>query len=417
MNNVKKIAAAACGLVMVAGLGACGSSTSSSGNEIEFMTGMATGSKQLKAMTSVVEAFEKENPGVKVTLVPGTNSYESDLKVRLAAKNAPDMWNTHGWSRDRYANFLEPLQDRDWAKRMNDTLDSAIRKDDKSFYALPLDAAITGIVYNKTVLDKAGVDPTTITTWDDFAAACDKVTAAGATCLAASGKENWTSGDIVDYMASGMYSEQELQKLKDGTFDTDKYAEAVTPVYEWARKKYFNVDYTSATADDVAKLIATDDCAFGFQPNSLVQSVENYNPDAKLGFMPYPSETGDPYLISAEDYAIGVSKTSKSKETALKLLDFMAQPENMKKLSDTTSNAPVFDDVEMNIGQLADSYKTWVTDKKTTTVPVFDRVYLPNGMWSTLTTTTDGLITGQSDPKGAASQMKTAFDSLYGQNS
>lgn len=42
------------------------------------------------------------------------------------------------------------------------------------------------------------------------------------------------------------------------------------------------------------------------------------------------------------------------------------------------------------------------TDKKTTTVPVFDRVYLPNGMWNTLTTT-DGLITGQSDPKGAAS--------------
>lgn len=416
MKNANKILAATCGVVMVVGLGACGSSSSSS-TELEFMTGMATGSKQLKALTSVVDAFEKENPDVKVTLVPGTNSYESDLKVRLAAKNAPDLWNTHGWSRDRYSNFLEPLQDREWASRMNNTLDTAIRKEDKSFYALPLDAAITGIVYNKTVLDKAGVDATAIKTWDDFAAACDKVTATGATCLAASGKENWTAGDVVDYLASGMYTDNELKKLQDGTFDADKYAEVVTPVYEWARSKYFNVDYTSATADDVAKLIASDDCAFGFQPNSLAQSVENYNPDAKLGFMPYPSAVGDPYLLSAEDYAIGVAKSSKNKDTALKLLDFLAQPENMKKLSDTTSNAPVFDDVEMNIGQLSDSYDYWVTEQETVTVPVFDRVYLPNGMWSTLTTTTDGLITGQSSPKDAAKQMKTSFDSLYGQDS
>ena len=416
MNNGKKIVAAGCGLVMLFGAGACGSSQSSD-IELEFMTGMATGSTQLKALTSVVEAFEKENEGVKVTLVPGTSSYESDLKVRLAGKNAPDLWNTHGWSRDRYSSFLEPLQDREWTSRMNNTLDTAIRKDDGSFYALPLDAAITGIVYNKTVLDKAGVDPAEIKSWDDFFAACEKVVGIGATCLAASGKENWTSGDIVDYMASGMYSDDELKELQDGTFDTAKYAEAVTPVYEWARSKYFNVDYTSATADDVAKLIASDECAFGFQPNSLAQSVQNYNPDAKLGFMPYPSEVGDPYLISAEDYAIGVSNSSKNKETALKLLDFMAEAENMKTLSDTTSNAPVFDDVEMNIGQLADSYDQWVTEAQTRTVPVFDRVYLPNGMWSTLTTTTDGLITGQSDPQGAADQMKTAFDGLHGQES
>ena len=402
MNNGKKILAALCGCVLLAGVGAC-SSSNSSGVELEFMTGMSTGSRQLKALTSVVEEFEKDNPDIKVTLVPGTNSYESDIKVRLAGHNAPDLWNTHGWSRDRYANFLEPLQDRDWADRMNNTLDNAIKKDDGSFYALPLDAAITGIVYNQTVLDRAGVDVSDIASWEDFSAA--------------SGKENWTSGDIVDYMAPGMYNDDQLQELSDGTFDTDQWAKAVTPVYDWARAGYMNVDYTSATSDDVAKLIASDQCAFGFQPNSLAQSVEVYNPDAKLGFMAYPSETGDRYLISAEDYAIGVSNASEHKDEALKLLDFMAEPDNMKKLSDTTSNPPAFDDVEMNIGQLSTSYDYWVTQEQTRTVPVFDRVYLPNGMWDTLTSTTDALITGQSAPADAAQQMKTSFDSLYGQAS
>ena len=133
--------------------------------------------------------------------------------------------------------------------------------------------------------------------------------------------------------------------------------------------------------------------------------------------MAYPSEDGSRYLISAEDYAFGVSNASEHKEEALRLLDFLAEPDNMKKLSDTTSNPPAFDDVEMNIGQLSTSYDYWVTEQQTRTVPVFDRVYLPNGMWDTLTSTTDALITGQDTPDEAAQQMKTSFDSLYGQES
>ncbi|MCI1217402.1 ABC transporter substrate-binding protein [Bifidobacterium crudilactis] len=417
MNKVGKIISAACCASMLFGMAACGGSDSSSGEvKLEFLTGMATGSAQLKAMTTVVNAFEKENPTVKVTLVPGTSSYESDLKVRLAGRNAPDLWNTHGWSRDRYADFLEPLQGRSWAKNMSSVIDTAIRKDDKSFYALPLDVAVTGIIYNTTVLDKAGVDPKTITSWDDFDAACQKVVATGANCLAASGKDNWTVGNIADYTASGMYTGAQLKELKNGSFDSAAYEKAVTPIYQWARNKYFNVDYTSATADDVAKLAATDKVGFVIQPNSFVQSVESYSADAKLGVMPIPSAVGDPYLVTGEDYAIGASKTGKNKETALKLIDFMAEPENMKTLSDTTGNAPAISGVEANIGQLADTYNYWVEEKKTQTYPIFDRVYLPNGMWNTLCTTTDGLLTGQSDPGNAASQMKTSFESLYGQS-
>lgn len=45
-------------------------------------------------------------------------------------------------------------------------------------------------------------------------------------------------------------------------------------------------------------------------------------------------------------------------------------------------------------------------------MPVFDRVYLPNGIWNTMCTTTDGLVTGQMDAAGATGQMKTQFESL-----
>ena len=52
---------------------------------------------------------------------------------------------------------------------------------------------------------------------------------------------------------------------------------------------------------------------------------------------------------------------------------------------------------------------------KTPAVPYFDRVYLPNGAWSTMGTNSDSIITKQSDVNGAVQQMEATYKSLYGQ--
>ena len=61
-------------------------------------------------------------------------------------------------------------------------------EDDGTFYALPLDIQVTGVLYNKDVLDKVGVDPNELNTWDEFNDACQKVKDAGLTCVVAGGK-------------------------------------------------------------------------------------------------------------------------------------------------------------------------------------------------------------------------------------
>lgn len=156
---IKGIAAVAACAMTVTGLAACGSSSASGEKKLDFITGMATGSVHLKTLQSITDAFEKENPGVKINLIPSSQDFTQDIKVRLAARNAPDLWNTHGWSRDRYADFLEPLQNRSWAGKMKDLTKEAFMEDDGTFYALPLDIQVTGVLYNKDVLDKVGVDP------------------------------------------------------------------------------------------------------------------------------------------------------------------------------------------------------------------------------------------------------------------
>lgn len=413
MNKMKRTMAATLGCILaVSGLTACGSIQSDGTETLEYMGAPATGTPQRKAIEKLVAKFEKANPNTKIKLVTGTSSYESDIKVRLSGNNAPDIFNTHGWSRDRYANFLEPLQNRSWAKNVSPVIDSSIKNDKGEFYALPMQMAVTGITYNATVLKRAGVDPSSIASWDDFSDACAKVTATGAACIGASGKENWTVGQIVDYSAYGMFSDSELKNMKNGEFESGSYQKLASMIKKWAEEKYFNVDYTAATSDDLSKMLANDTLAFTFQGISAAANITNYNPDVKLGFIPYPSGNGDPYIVSGEDYALGVSKTSKHKDAALKFIDFMAQPENYQVYTDATSSVPAVKGVQAQLGVMSDSYDTWITKKSTETVPVFDRVYLPNGIWNTMCTTTDGLVTGQMDANAATGQMKTQFESL-----
>jgi len=61
---------------------------------------------------------------------------------------------------------------------------------------------------------------------------------------------------------------------------------------------------------------------------------------------------------------------------------------------------------------LTASYDAFVKPGDLPLKPYFDRVYLPNGIWDTMVTTTDGVITGQMTPADAVKQMKSSYDSL-----
>ncbi|OZG49079.1 ABC transporter substrate-binding protein [Bombiscardovia coagulans] len=416
MKRIRYVAAALCGVLALGSLTACGSSSGSK-KTVEFMTMQSIGTPQLKALETITKKFESKNPDIQIKLVPGTNTNENDIKVRLAGHNPPDIWNTHGWSRDRYANFLEPLENRSWAKRMKPLGDDVFKTKDGKFYALPADIQVSGIMYNETVLTQAGIDPKAINSWDAFKQACEKLKSKGITPIVSSPKDPGPNGDLADYILPGVYNEAQLSSLKRGTFDTKVYEAYTSLISQWSKDGYFNVDYTSATLDDVARLMASDKAGFYFRSNGNAQLIASYNPNVKLGLMPIPSNTGDPYFSTGEDMAFGVSKTSKVKDAALKYIDFMAEPENMQELVNILMNDSALTGVTSALGQFEPSYNYWVNERKTKTVPFFDRIYLPNGMYNTLAKSTDGLITGQLNPQSAADQVKTSFESLKNQKS
>jgi multiple sugar transport system substrate-binding protein len=58
---------------------------------------------------------------------------------------------------------------------------------DGTTYGVPIGANTLGLYYNQDILDSAGVDPASLTSWDGLNAALDKVTASGAKGITFSG--------------------------------------------------------------------------------------------------------------------------------------------------------------------------------------------------------------------------------------
>ncbi len=157
------------------------------------------GPGEADGLAAMVEVFKQHYPNIKfvnaaVAGGAGTNA-KAVLATRLAADDPPDSWQAHAGQEIIAtfvaANQVAPLDDffnqTGFDKVLPKTLLPLISKDGHP-YSVPVNIHRSNVLwYNPKVLTEAGVTAnpkTDFKTWDDFFAACDKVKAAGKTCLA-----------------------------------------------------------------------------------------------------------------------------------------------------------------------------------------------------------------------------------------
>lgn len=420
MKN-KKLVAVALAAGMVFSLAACGNGddgekvTGKDGKvTITFSTNVV--GKKADALEKACKAFEEET-GYTVDFQAPGESYEELMKTKMSANELPDVFTTHGWSVARYGDYLMPVNDMEWAADINDQIKPVISDKEGNMYVLPIDMDIAGIVCNMTVLEEAGVNPDEIKTWDDFAAACDKIKAVGKTPIHMGGKDNWTIGQYFDWAAPSYYvtneSDNHIDELKAGTFDTSVWEEVAGMMDKWVKAGYFNEDVLTADYNSDVQAMAQDEAAFCFYGNSGVVDALAVNPDAKLGMMPIPaaSEDDEPSLIAGEDIAVGVWKDSKVKDEAVELVNYLAQPKVTKEIAEAAGNKAGLNGVDVEIGEIGQYYEKY---SDVSTFPYFDREYLPSGMWDVMCSTGADIL-AQKDKaiENAAKTMEQNFKDKY----
>ena len=167
MKNLTKGIAAVGALAMLTGVGACGSNTADDKGQVYFLNNKP---EVVNQWNELAEMYTKQT-GVKVDIQSATSgSYESTLSSELAKNNAPTMFGIGGFDQyAKYKDYLEPLQDTEAYKLLNDQGKQMAHKDGDNVYGLPYAAEWFGIIVNKKLINEyAKKDYAVIKSFDDI---------------------------------------------------------------------------------------------------------------------------------------------------------------------------------------------------------------------------------------------------------
>lgn len=367
-----------------------------------------------RAYKDIVAAFEEENPDIEVDLQFPGSEHDNILKVKMAANEMPDIFDTHGWAQVRYGNYLADLRDESWVPQLTDTIKDVVTDKDGKVYALVLSEAKDGFTYNADLLEQLNIPAPS--TFDELMAAADKIvkeTNGETVPFHFSGIDDWTIGQYFDLMATPLLispEQNEKEALLNGTFDWTKWTPLPEKFQEMHKKGYINKDVITAKYSDASRQFAEGKVAFVMVNPSFAEEVRKMNQDMKIGYMPVPAlVAGDePSFSGGERFTMGVWKDTKNMEEAKKLLAFFAKPENMSKIANVTMLPPGLKGVDAK-HEFSPYYEQY---KDVRVFPYFDRVYLPSGMWDVLCKQGTELLADRITPEQYSEVMKQEVERL-----
>ena len=316
----------------------------SSGKEIRLVNGKIEVDAQLKELAA---AYEKET-GVKVNIesMGGGIDIQGTLKGYFQADNMPDIF-VNGGDTD-FKNWEGHLVDMSKEKWVSDT-DAAYKDKDGKVLGFPYTTEAIGLAYNADVLEKAGIDPKSITGPESMKKAFEtldsKKDELGLTAVVGYVAEAtnlyWSTGNHL----FGVYEDGGLKRddtkyfdlLEQGKIDKDrfsKYADMVELFNKYADPALL----VSGTDDQQIQNFSAGKYAFVTQGSWIGATMTNDDKEQyeaagkfKVGMIPYAFEEGID-TIQTNSPSWWAVFDNDNKEEALKFLQWVSEDEGQKIL-------------------------------------------------------------------------------------
>lgn len=368
-----------------------------------------------EAIGNAIALFEKENPDINIEENYPAGEYESMLRVKMAANDMPDLFDTHGWAKERYGEYAADLGDMDWVENLDPAMNPILRDDEGKVYAYPLNQAKDGLIYNENILNEYGIEPPT--TFDELMEALRMIkekSKGEVTPLWFAGSEKSALAQYFDQFATPLLVTHEdhsyEKELLDGTFEWSNYTYLAEKIKEMQTEKLLNIDVLTAQHHEMTDLMAQGKIGFAFASASVGPDVTDLNPEIQIGVQPMPAifEGGVQSWIGGERNTVALWKDSKHTEEAQKFIDFLAQPEIAKGIAEGTNLPAGLTNVETE-NYYTEYYELYAD---VDIEPYFDRVYLPSGMWDVMGTTAQELLAGKLEPESVSKKMGKEYTRL-----
>lgn len=371
----------------------------------------------------VIDEFEKSHPNIKVkmTYVEGTDK----LLTSIAGGNPPDVaqldrFMVGSWAAKGSLEDLTPLVDRD-----------GIRKEDyypgvwaettykDKVYALPWGTDARALYYNKTMMQKAGLDPnkppTTIEELDQMA---DRM-------FKKAGNGKYDEIGFIPWMNQGhlyTYGWSFGGKFEDNGELTPNDPQVVKAL-EWMvgyAKKYDIAtlsSFSNAMGQTGMNPFWTGKVGFVTDGNWILNDLAKTKPNFEWGVTPIPSPEGLPPTTWSGGFSYTIPKGAKHKEAAWELIKFIAGHDGTllwAKRPDGANDITAMPQINEEL-KMADNPNLKVfldlmpTAKFRPVTPVGQK------MWDELTRVRDLAINGKGDPRALLDEVKKNVDNELAQ--
>lgn len=399
MAKMKKLTTMLLVMAMVLSLGACGSSSDSddtkkddssskdssdsSSSEDQVAGGDEVEIEILQykieiedALQKAIDQYEELYPNVHITLesVGGSDSVDTLYKARAASGEMPDIFNCAGPdSCETYADYLEDLSDQPWVEHANsgmldlDTIDGKV-------YGMPVTTEGMGLVANKAMFEAAGIDVSTLDSYDKINDAFDKLQKAIdkgdlkkdfpnlENVVAVQGGVTWVLGNHGINVALSPEFNEDVFACSEATEVKFDYKEAYEAFMElqlnyseakddWS--KALNIDYNGA----VQEQLATGKVAVIQQGNWIYGDVSKVSQETadSLVYIPAPIKGYKEdciFSIVSNYWCVNSQSDDNVKEASKHFLNWLYQSEEGKEIVvNDFGFTPVFD----NYGDLQPS--------------------------------------------------------------
>jgi raffinose/stachyose/melibiose transport system substrate-binding protein len=328
------------GVVAGCGGGDDGGDASGGGNEKVTLSFLVDNSDQgLKPAQGVVDAFHAKNPNItiKIETRPQGSDGDNIVKTRLSTQDMTDMFAYNSGSllqALKPEQNLQPLTDEAFVKTTDKAFLPSVSAN-KQVYGAPFGSAFGGgILYNKKVYEKLGLEVPK--TWDEFMANNAKIKKAGIDPVIQSYGETWTSQLFVlaDYHNVAAMSPGWDQKY---THNQAKYVqppalEGFQHLEEVKKDGYLNKNFGSLKVPAALSYLAAGKGAHYPQLTVVVPNLETSDPDKlnDVGFFAQPgtdaAKNGLTLWLPGGVYIPRTTEGAKL-DAAKKFLNFAASPE------------------------------------------------------------------------------------------
>lgn len=315
------------------------------------------------AFLELAKRYEEEK-GIKINfeLYAPSDAYTQKIRAAAQTTTLPDIFGILGEKRD-FASFtkaghiynLTEDMNKDGGAWKNTIFSKALAVNEfgegNSFgiepgiYGVPIDVTNIQMLYNKDLLEKAGLDPDNPPkTWDEFLVAARAFREKGIQGLVSGWGEIW----MIDCFASNyafniMGKRKVLDTIRGKVPYTDPDWIQVFDLFRQMRDEgVLATGIVTMVNKTAEQLFANNRAAFAFNGSWCVNVYSGMNPGLNYGVMLPPKVTDRRTMViwGGAGSSFMVNKRSKSVEKAVTFLKWLTDVEQQVYLAEKTKNLP-----------------------------------------------------------------------------